>query len=82
MILTDKIIWLGDNGPLSGNIDSISNGEYGNCGYCLNPNNFYENVYDKLVKTQSKGVQVLCIAVDTEKRGNTMGILLMKVYNL
>ena len=44
-VLTHKMIWMADNGPLQAMIDSVSNGYYGSCFFCVNPNNFYTDIY-------------------------------------
>ena len=52
------------NTTLAPSIDSVSNGPSGNCDYCLNPNNFYDDVYPQLLEIKNKGVEVLCVAGD------------------
>jgi hypothetical protein len=64
VILTHYLIWMYDHPQLHSKIDSISNGRFGTCSYCLNPNNFYEDIYPKLVEIKNKGINVLCIAGD------------------
>lgn len=64
IILHHKLIWMNDNGSLESQIDSISNVEFGNCFYCINSNNFYEEIYPKLVEVKQKGIEVICIGGD------------------
>lgn len=64
ILLTHKLIWMYDNEELEPQIDSVSNGPLGNCSYCVNPNNFYEDVYPKLVTIQNRGIKVMCIGGD------------------
>ena len=45
-------------------INDIANGNFGNCLYCTNPNNFYQDVYPLLVDAKDKGVAVICLAGD------------------
>lgn len=64
IVLHHKMVWMMDNGNLQESVDDISNGQSGDCFYCLMPNNFYEEVYPRLVQVQDNGVQVICIAGD------------------
>lgn len=64
IILHHKLIWMYGNNDLEHQIDSISNGKFGNCFYCINPNNFYTHIYPKLIEVKQKGVEVICIAGD------------------
>lgn len=63
-VLTHKMIWMNDNGPLQVMIDSVSNGYYGSCFFCVNPNNFYSDVYPLLVQAKNRGIGVWCVAGD------------------
>lgn len=63
-VLTHKMIWMADNGPLQAMIDSVSNGYYGSCFFCVNPNNFYTDIYPLLVQLKDRGIGVWCIAGD------------------
>lgn len=64
VILHHKLIWLYDHPTLHDEIDNISNGMFGTCGYCLHPNNFYSELYPTLVDVKQRGVSVLCIGGD------------------
>ncbi len=64
IILHHKLIWMYGNTELEPQISTISNGYFGDCFYCINPNNFYSDIYPKLLKIKQKGVEVLCIAGD------------------
>ena len=68
VILHHKLIWMEGNPVLQPMADSVSNGMRGNCGYCLNPNNFYADVYPLLVDVQRRGVDVVLIAGDIGKK--------------
>jgi hypothetical protein len=64
VILTHKLIWMRNHNGLEPMIDSVSNGRYGVCDYCIQENNFYRDIYPKLVTIKEKGKQVYCIAGD------------------
>jgi hypothetical protein len=64
IILTHKLIWMYSHPILQSQIDSISNGQYGSCSYCVNPNNFYDDIYPRLIEAKVGGIEVLCIAGD------------------
>ena len=68
IIMHHKLIWMYNHPFLETKIDSISNGELGNCFYCINPNNFYTNIYSKLKIVKQKGIEVICIAGDIGKK--------------
>ena len=64
IILHHKLIWLYGNSQFESKIDSISNGRFGDCFFCVNPNPFYSEMYPALVKVKQRGIEVLCIAGD------------------
>lgn len=64
IVLHHKLIWMYGNTDLEPQISSISNGHFGDCFYCINPNNFYSEIYPKLLKVKQKGIEVLCIGGD------------------
>ena len=64
IILHHKLIWMYGNSDIEPDISSVSNGELGDCFYCLNPNNFYTDIYPGLVEVKQKGIEVICIAGD------------------
>lgn len=64
IVLTHKLLWLQGNEEMESFLETIPNGGPGSCGYCTNPNNFYEDVYPSLVEVQNRGVKVWCIAGD------------------
>ncbi len=64
IVLTHKLLWLQGNEELSPYLETVPNGEPGDCGYCTNPNNFYQDVYPRLIEVQDRGIQVWCIAGD------------------
>ena len=49
---------------LENQIDSVSNGHYGACSYCIQSNNFYADIYPKLVKLNTENINVFCVAGD------------------
>lgn len=64
IILHHKLIWMYGNIELEPRISSISNGESGECFYCINPNNFYSDIYPKLLEVKKRGIEVICIGGD------------------
>lgn len=64
IVLTHKLLWLQGRDEVANFLELVPNGGPGDCGYCTNPNNFYEDVYPKLIEVQNRGVQVWCIAGD------------------
>jgi hypothetical protein len=64
IILHHKLIWMYDNPSLEPIIPSVANGWLGNCFYCINPNNFYPEIYPKLITVKQRGIEVLCIGGD------------------
>ena len=65
IVLNHKLIWMYNNPTFStDSINKISNGNFGECVFCLNPNNFYEDIYPKLQKAKQQGINVICIGGD------------------
>ena len=64
IVLHHKLIWMYDNPVLESQIPSVSNGELGDCFYCINPNNFYSDIYPKLLAVMQQGIEVICIGGD------------------
>lgn len=68
VILHHLLFWMVNNENLHGQIRSVSNGPYRDkitgCGCCLFPNNFYDDIYPRLVETKEKGINVVCIGGD------------------
>ena len=65
VVLHHKLIWLDDDGPLRERVSAVANGGYGAaCDYCINPNNFYRDVYPLLVQVEQNGTDVICLAGD------------------
>jgi len=64
VVLHHKLIWMYDHPELNELIDSTSNGMLGDCFYCLNPNNFYSDIYPMLTSVKDKDIEVLCVAGD------------------
>lgn len=64
ILLTHKLAWLQDDGELAAQINEIANGKAGDCFYCTNPNNFYQDVYPLLLEAKNKEVEIYCVAGD------------------
>ena len=64
ILLHHKLIWMDDNSTLAKRIPEVSNANMDTCSYCINPNNFYSNIYPKLVTLSNAGTKVICIGGD------------------
>lgn len=62
IVMHHKLLWLAGHETLEAKIESISNGKLGDCNYCLQCNNFYQDVYPLLEQVQKRGIQVICVA--------------------
>ena len=70
VLIHHKLIWMADNPDLAPIANSISNGPLGNCDYCIAPNNFYTDIYPKLVDLQNNGIEVTLIGGDIGNKVN------------
>jgi len=70
VLLHHKLIWMYGDTYLQTYINSIPNGGFGDCFYCINPNNFYTDLYPKLLELEDSGIEVICIAGDIGFRTN------------
>lgn len=61
---THHLVWLAGHPDLEKDAGKIINGQAKDCPQCLNPNNFWSEVYPLLQAVQERGVQVLCVAGD------------------
>jgi hypothetical protein len=64
VVLHHKLIWMYGDSNLEPQIPAVSNTILDNCFYCINPNNFYQDVYPKLVEVKDRGIEVVCIGGD------------------
>jgi hypothetical protein len=64
VILHHKLIWMPQNPILEPLIPTTSNIGVANCFDCLNVNNFYTDIYPKLVAVKARGIEVICIGGD------------------
>jgi len=65
VILHHKLIWMLGHPELEARIPDVTNGGTGEtCVQCINPNNFYTEIYPKLMEVKKRGVEVLCIGGD------------------
>jgi len=64
IILHHKLIWMFGDEFLEPMIPDVANGGLGDCFYCINPNNFYTEIYPTLVDIQNQGIEVICIGGD------------------
>ncbi|MFT4533220.1 MAG: hypothetical protein ACJA1A_001735 [Saprospiraceae bacterium] len=70
LFLTHKLIWMPDHPILQEQVPKISNGQFGEFHYSLYYNNFYKDIYPRLVSTSDKGIKVVCLAGDIGKHAN------------
>ncbi len=64
IVMHHVLLWMYANPDLEPLIDSISNIPWGTCEYCFRENNFYTDVYPKLLEVKNKGIDVICVAGD------------------
>ena len=64
VVLSHKLLWMPGNDDLEPIINNIVNYIFGNCNSCTQPNNFYQDVYPRLLEVKDRGISVLCIAGD------------------
>lgn len=64
VLLTHKLIWMRGNPVIENQINTVSNGEFGDCSYCIQSNNFYSDIYPRLVGFEKSKGQVYCVAGD------------------
>ena len=64
ILLHHKLMWMQGNTEMESMINDVSNGEAGTCGYCLDENNFYDDIYPKLVDLKNDGKNVYCLGGD------------------
>jgi len=64
VILHHKLIWMYGNSELESQVETVANGWFGSCFYCINPNNFYQDIYPSLVEVKQKDISVICLAGD------------------
>lgn len=64
VVMSHKLIWMPGEPVLEPMIDSVCNGGTGTCFWCTNPNNFYQDIYPRLVQVKSRGIPVICLAGD------------------
>lgn len=68
ILVSHKLIWMRDGGPLEKIANQTLNGELGSCNWCLDSVNFYSEVYPVLQSLKNSGVNVVCIAGDVGKK--------------
>jgi len=64
IILSHKLIWMRGDPTLEPQIDSVSNGHLGDCSYCIQSNNYYTDIYPKLLSLKKANMNVYCVAGD------------------
>ncbi len=71
VVLHHKLIWMYGNDSFEPQIPSVSNAKFGDCSYCINPNNFNVDIYPKLVVAKKKGIEIICIGGDIGHKTKT-----------
>ena len=64
LVMTHKLIFMNDHPVLDSQISKVCNANKGDCFHCHNPNNFYDDIYPKLVALRNKNIQVLWVGGD------------------
>ncbi len=64
VLLHHKLIWLYGNEELENKANELSNAPIDSCSYCINPNNFYQDIYPRLIELKKKGIEVVCVGGD------------------
>ena len=64
LLMSHKLIFMNDHPVLDAMIPKVCNANKGDCYYCHNDNNFYEEIYPKLLEVKNRGVQVVWIGGD------------------
>lgn len=75
IVLTHKLLYLQGNPDLEVFLTEVPNGGPGDCGWCTNPNNFWEDIYPLLNEVQNRDINVVCIAGDLGKTENEFDYL-------
>lgn len=64
VVLTHKLIWMVNHPVLHDQIPFVSNGHYEPYSYSLHDNNFYQDIYPRLITVRNRGIEVICLAGD------------------
>lgn len=64
LLMSHKLIFMNDHPTLDERIAKVCNANKGECYHCHNVNNFYQDVYPKLLEVKDRGVQVLWVGGD------------------
>lgn len=64
LIMTHKLIFMNGHEVLDSQISKVCNANKGHCYYCHNPNNFYDEIYPRLIELRERGVQVVWVGGD------------------
>lgn len=69
VVLHHKLIWMPNHPELEPIANQVSNGDIGNCPWCLNPqSNFYTDIYPHLIDVQNRGIEVLVVGGDAGRK--------------
>lgn len=64
LIMTHKLIFMVDHPVMDSQIATVCNAGKGDCYHCHNENNFYDDIYDKILEVKNRGVEVLWVGGD------------------
>ena len=64
VLLMHQLVWLLGHPELEPQTGRIINGQVRDCPQCIHPNNFYTEVYPRLLEVEKRGVEVICLAGD------------------
>ncbi|WP_299769628.1 hypothetical protein [uncultured Dokdonia sp.] len=64
LLMTHKLIFMNDHPVLDEKISTVCNAGKGNCFHCHNTNNFYQDIYPKLLEVKKRGIHVLWVGGD------------------
>ncbi|MFC4634840.1 hypothetical protein ACFO3O_13035 [Dokdonia ponticola] len=64
LLMSHKLIFMNDHPILDARIAKVCNANKGECYHCHNVNNFYQDIYPKLLEVKNRGIQVLWVGGD------------------
>lgn len=64
LLMTHKLVFMNDHPVLDGEIHKVCNANKGDCYHCHNANNFYKDIYPKLLEVKARGVQIVWVGGD------------------
>ena len=68
IFMSHKLIFMDQHPEMDGQINEICNGKKGDCYYCHNTNNFYNEIFPRLKDLRSEGTQIFWIGGDLGRK--------------